>query len=122
MPASRPRVTRWGTYYLKTYRTYKDLAASRIPVGDLHAEGLLTVHVESVKRRPKTTKLLVPKPDIDNFIKAPLDAITKAGGYWRDDCQIVTLTGTKAWAPKGEEGYSIVTIYEGPTPDEIRKT
>lgn len=113
VPASRPRVTRWGTYYAKTYRNWRDLAASRIPVGDLHAEGPLTVDVRTVKRRPKSTKLVMPKPDIDNFIKAALDAITKVGGYWADDWQIAGITGTKCWAPPGEDGYSVITIYEG---------
>lgn len=113
VPASRPRVGRWGTYYGKTYTRWRDLAASRIPTGDLHLTGPLTVHVAVVKRRPKSTKLDAPKPDIDNFVKAVLDAVTKAGGYWEDDYQIVGLTATKAWAPKGEDGYTVVTIYEG---------
>lgn len=113
VPASRPRVGRWGTYYTKTYRNWRDLAASRLPHGELHLDGPISVDVEVVKKRPKTTKLDHPHPDIDNYVKAALDALTKAGGYWDDDKQIVALSAHKRFTAPGEEGHTVVSIYEG---------
>jgi Holliday junction resolvase RusA-like endonuclease len=34
------------------------------------------------------------KPDLDKLVRATMDALT-AAGWWRDDCQVVTLTAAK---------------------------
>lgn len=62
--------------------------------------------------KPRTSKLNYPHPDLDNFQKASLDAITKVGGYWKDDKQIVELIGVKRWTYVGEQPRSIVEIYK----------
>lgn len=41
------------------------------------------------------------KPDADNYAKAALDAISKAG-LWHDDGQVASLTLMKFYAAKGE--------------------
>jgi Holliday junction resolvase RusA-like endonuclease len=56
--------------------------------------------------KPKTTKLSAPKPDVDNYAKGVLDAITKDGRFWADDTQVVTLNVTKAWTT-GTPGYHV---------------
>lgn len=103
-PTHRPRVSKWGTYYAKPYQVYhKDCVqqfAEQKP--EVPLKGRLGCVVETVVARPKTSKLQEPKPDSDNFAKAPLDAATKAG-VWGDDSQVVPLASTKRWAEPGEE-------------------
>jgi Holliday junction resolvase RusA-like endonuclease len=68
--------------------------------------GNLKATIEFVCNRPKTTKRINPRGDIDNHCKAVLDAITgKKGaikGYWIDDDQITELYALKRW-PQGSE-------------------
>lgn len=71
-------------------------------------EGPLAVDLTVWATRPKTSKLPFPKPDIDNYEKTVLDAITKAGNLWNDDTQVVRLCSEKRWAPEGgHAGYSV---------------
>lgn len=46
--------------------------------------------------RPDAPRRPTRKPDIDNLVKAVLDALR--GIAWTDDCQVVTLTTSKRWA------------------------
>ena len=108
VPASRPRVSRYGTYYTKTYTQFRDAAADAVAHPDAPAslDGPLEVLVETVVKPPKSGKYEYPKSsgDIDNFVKGPLDAMTKAEGlYWEDDSQIVALHAFKRYALPGEE-------------------
>jgi Holliday junction resolvase RusA-like endonuclease len=114
-PASRPRVTKWGTYYGKTYKAYRDLADKAIPesrqppmLGNLHCT------VEFVCPKPKTSKRSNPRGDIDNHVKAALDAITgtkKAPkGYWHDDDQITVLHAHKRWPMDFEQPHTRIRI------------
>lgn len=96
VPASRPRVSRHaGVYYLKTYSTWMKQAALYLPKGEPVFTGPVAVAVQHFVKRPKTTKLSAPRGDVDNYLKATLDAITKCGAAWSDDDQVVTLIGTK---------------------------
>lgn len=114
-PASRPRVTRWGTYYTKTYMAWRTLADQAIPKSTKPAlEGNLNALIEFVCQRPKTTKRACPRGDIDNHIKAILDAITgtkkNLKGYWNDDDQVTELHATKRWAEPSEEPHTTIRI------------
>lgn len=115
MPASRPRVTRWGTYHTKTYKTWLDQAGAYLSgvTAAIPADTPLIVVAEFVCARPKTTKLVTPKGDIDNYLKAPLDAITHAG-LWADDKWITTVTATKRFQEPGEEPHTSLVVYEAP--------
>lgn len=102
-PSSRPRFTCRGRFAVaytdKPYRDWLDAAAAELskltlPEGWDPSRPMIMAVVFSVLR-PKTSKLDYPKPDIDNYEKSLLDAITQAGGIWDDDCQVVTLTSTK---------------------------
>ena len=90
VPASRPRVCRWGTYYGKRYTEFRKIADTLLqavewprvfPLG-----GLLAVSVTFTVPRPKTTKRLSPRGDVDNYFKT-LDSLN--GTVWKDDDQIV---------------------------------
>jgi len=113
VPASRPRVTRWGTYYGKAYKAWKAQAERFIPHGGLCLDAAtpLKIMLEFIVQRPKTSKLALPKGDIDNYAKGPLDALTKAGGYWHDDRQVKTLIASKRFAIKAEKPCTKIWIF-----------
>lgn len=111
MPAPRPRFRviqpRGGgraiasAYNPKEYTDWSVAAAKQLK-GALSEplEGPVTVGMIVTVQRPKTTKLDAPKPDIDNYAKAVLDAMTKAG-LWHDDTQVVFLGVKKQWGLRG---------------------
>jgi len=105
--ASRPRVGRHGSYYTGAYKRFRSEAGEVVfdVLGDNFdlLEGKLNVDIECYCTRPKTTKLEVPKSDVDNIAKAVLDILN--GKLWVDDSQIVRLYITKQWAAVGEPGY-----------------
>ena len=102
-PASRPRFTCRGRFAVaytdKPYRQWLDEAANLMKDRPM-PEGWDTAAPMSVTLtfavpKPKTSKLTYPKPDIDNYEKSFLDAVTQAGTVWDDDTQVVTLRSTK---------------------------
>lgn len=105
--ASRPRVSRFGSYYSKSYMQYrKDVYAflktikDKYPVDD---EAIFKVEIEFIHYRPsRPSRANCPRYDVDNLIKAPLDAITYTGMIWKDDIQIVEVQGFKRYQEKGE--------------------
>ncbi|MEW5249933.1 RusA family crossover junction endodeoxyribonuclease [Microbulbifer sp. 2201CG32-9] len=107
--ASRPRVTRWGTYYSATYKNYMALLDEAIPAHTAPFTGNVHVDVEFVCHRPKTTKRINPLGDIDNYCKAIFDAITKKG-YWADDDLIVDLQASKRFVESGETPHTSIWI------------
>lgn len=113
VPASRPRVTRWGTYYGKTYKNWMAEAAKALKVipprpmyGPLYVEAVFVVE------RAKTSKRLWPRGDVDNYLKAAFDAVTKAGICWHDDDQIVVTRAVKVYADLDDPGpHTTLTVY-----------
>jgi len=121
VPASRPRVTRWGTYYLKTYKTYKDAAHEAIPVCKYPPlTGELSASIEFVCHKPRTTKLASPRGDIDNHMKAILDAVVgqsatkkvacKLKNYIEDDELISFVRAKMRYVEKGETPHTLISI------------
>lgn len=87
-------------YSPKPYKDWQALAAKALKKhqrADGPLAGPLKVTVEVFVARPKTTKLPHPKPDVDNYAKAILDAITKDGRFWTDDSQVQRLIVGKSW-------------------------
>ena len=113
VPASRPRVGRWGTYYGKNYARWKEEASRQLRDMDIpRTSAPLAVRVEQICKRPKTTRRSYPTGDCDNHVKGPLDALTQADGAWDDDDQIVWLEVTKRYAKSGEEPRSVIEWME----------
>lgn len=109
--ASRPRVGRHGSYYAGAYRRFRSEAGAIVDkvLGKRKPlENQLSVDVKCFCTRPKTTKLDVPKSDVDNLAKAVLDILNKK--LWVDDSQIVNLFISKQWAPPGEPGWFTVAV------------
>lgn len=61
--------------------------------------------------RAKTSKLIVPVGDGDNYEKAIYDLLQKKG-YIADDKWIVTAIWRKRFLPFGSEGYTYVALEE----------
>jgi Holliday junction resolvase RusA-like endonuclease len=109
--ASRPRVSKWGSYYTGTYKDFR-IEAKPVLLSTIGTwkptEKKLKVWVEFYPIKPKSSKLQYPRPDIDNYIKSVFDLCN--GVIWKDDTQIVYVESTKAWAKA--DGYFTLEIEE----------
>jgi Holliday junction resolvase RusA-like endonuclease len=113
VPASRPRVSKWGTYYLKTYTRWMKQAKLHLPDGvdePALGAGPVAVLTEFIVNRPKTTKRQWPLGDVDNYEKAAWDAITKCRAVWQDDDQILMCLSIKRYAETNEEPHTRVVV------------
>jgi len=115
IPCPRPRIMTRGkfahAYYPASYKKWKEAAAEAIGAQIQDAQpvaGPVNVTIECAVKRPKTTKLSHPKPDVDNYAKAVMDALT-ASSVWSDDSQVIRLVVTKVWA---ETGSIRIAIYK----------
>jgi len=115
--ASRPRVTRYGSYYSDSYMAYRkethsflQSIAKNYPI---KGKTLFAVHCEFICYKPsKPSNPKCPRYDIDNMEKAIYDAITHAKMIWHDDIQIVRNVNSKRYQEDGEEYGTKITIIE----------
>lgn len=107
VPASRPRVTRWSTFYPKKYTAFKE--AMEIAKSDIHItpfENNVCAKLDFFVQIPKSWskkkknehigKFCNNNADIDNYCKAILDSLN--GKYYIDDKQIVMLRARMFWS------------------------
>ena len=110
VPASRPRVSKWGTYYGKNYTAWRKAAMEMIKESHNTVDRFCTVIVDQIVRKPPTSKKDFPRGDVDNFAKAPIDILTKKK-FWTDDDLVTGLWTSKRFANSGEEPRTEVFIY-----------
>ena len=111
VPASRPRVTRWGTYYSATYRKWKEAAETFFAEAAELLEGPLEVIITVICPHPKTVKRAIPRGDVDNYAKAALDVVTKTKSAWLDDEQVVRLSVQKRFVYSDETPGTRIAVF-----------
>lgn len=124
VPASRPRVTKWGTYYSKIYQQFREDMAILIKTKPktLYSEPLevdVTFFMPIAKSTSKKKKELLhgtyctKKIDLDNLEKAIYDAMSDY--IYLDDSQIVEHTTRKVWTkenPRIEISIKLLTPHK----------
>lgn len=120
VPASRPRVSRWSTYYPKKYTKFKkDMEALTSELETTPSEKLVSVELEfgimipkswSKKKKEELNNTYCSNnSDIDNYIKAILDSLN--GIVYIDDKQVVELFAKKIYSEEGYILYKHKEIY-----------
>lgn len=110
VPAARPKVGRWSTYYPARYQAWKDAAPQFItPLPAQVLDEPVGLVLEIVCKRPKKITRSTPVGDIDNLTKAVMDAIT-AAGVWTDDDLVAELQVIKRYAAVGEVPRTVAHI------------
>lgn len=98
-PKGRPRFCRGFTVTDSKTRAYEKALSmlARAQYRGEPIEGALEVKIKIYLQKPKRTKNESPcvRPDLDNYIKAILDALN--GIAFKDDGQIVDLSATKRY-------------------------
>lgn len=122
IPSPRPQarvIGKFAQFYMpKAYMDWKRAVADFVkthvqatPV-ELH-EAPVTVTGTYIATQPKTTKLAFPKPDLDNYEKSLLDALSMAETIWKDDTQVHTMVSHKRWAgPEEQPGIDVRLCFE----------
>jgi Holliday junction resolvase RusA-like endonuclease len=110
VPASRPRVTRWSTYFPKKYTQFrKDF---KLILDDLDielSEGLLYAKLDffmqipkswsNKKKADKEGKYADNNVDVDNLVKACLDSCE--GVFYENDNQVAMIRARKFYSING---------------------
>ncbi len=101
----RPRAFRRGNligfYDPKESKAWKaEIAAAVKDQPPFPADIPLVLSVSFFLTRPKSVKRMYPtvKPDLDNYVKAVMDALK---GVWGDDCQVIRIRTSKQYSVNG---------------------
>lgn len=112
--AGRPRFTKRGfTYYGKKdaeYRKELDAFFSQFRGGPSTLPCKLFMHF--VLPPYKTSTYPIPRVDLDNLMKAVMDAMTRCGAFWQDDHQVVELIATKEFGGAPRTDVKLETLNE----------
>ncbi len=112
-PAARPRISKYGTYYPKTYATWRKEAKALLAEHEgnhMPWECPVYVMVTSSVKRPDKPSNNFPHPDVDNYAKAALDAVQSCGYLIKDDKQVQVLLSSKRFVEPGEQPHTYVVI------------
>ena len=128
VPASRPRVTRYGTYFPKKYTLFRkqfdellsDLTYQHNVCYTERNDGLVSVRLDFYVQIPKSwskkkTKEMEGKycsnnADLDNYCKAALDGLE--GRYYENDKQVAMIRARKFYSTNARIEFSITHIEE----------
>ena len=128
VPASRPRVTRYGTYFPKKYTLFRkqfdellsDLTYKHNVCYTERNDGLVSVRLDFYVQIPKSwskkkTKEMEGKycsnnADLDNYCKAALDGLE--GRYYENDKQVAMIRARKFYSTNARIEFSITHIEE----------
>jgi Holliday junction resolvase RusA-like endonuclease len=127
VPASRPRVTRYGTYFPKKYTLFRKQFDELLGDNDkynlchtVRNDGLLSVKLDFYVQIPKSwskkkTKEMEGKycsnnADLDNYCKAALDGLE--GRYYENDKQVVLIRARKFYSKDARIEFEISPIEE----------
>lgn len=123
VPASRPQVAKYGTYYPKPHMAYKGLLEALFDkIKRNLIEGPFEVRFLFVQPPWKTSTFPTSRSDVDNLAKLPMDVMTKKQ-FWIDDCLAVSLVALKRFCREDEEPHTKVRIIkiEGSVEDHVDK-
>lgn len=100
-PKRRPRFSRFGTYTdAKTVKFENHVAIACHNAAKMFAwvknKSPVAVSLEFDFKRPKTSKLGYPIPDVDNLAKSILDGMN--GVLFEDDKQVIRLEAEKRFS------------------------
>ena len=113
VPASRPKVTKFSTYYPKAHTAYAEyLRQVLLTIPSFITDKPVEVRLLCVMPRYKGSDHPVYRADVDNLAKLPMDCMTKAQRFWKDDDLIVNLVAMKRFAREGEEPHTKVRIID----------
>jgi len=119
-PASRPRVTKYGTFYSKNYTAFREVVSKWLSEKKVmnKLEGAIKAQVLFYMKTPKSwskkktekahEKYHISNKDIDNFQKSIFDILQ--GIYYDDDSQIVSVNAEKRWHKN--EGHILIVLKE----------
>lgn len=111
VPASRPKVSKWGTYYPKNHTVYaKYLSSMFAQSPEYITEEPVEVRILCVMPKYKTSDHPVHRADVDNLSKLPMDGMTKSQRYWKDDDLVVSLVALKRFCRDNEEPHTKIRI------------
>ena len=107
VPAARPRVSRFSTYYPKKYTRFKkEMEALTGELDTTPCENLVVVSLRfkikipqswsKKKRLERENTYCNNNSDIDNYVKAMLDSLN--GVYFIDDRQVVEIFASKKYS------------------------
>ena len=119
--ASRPRVSRWSTYYPKKYTKFKtDMIALTSELNTTPCETLVCVSIDFMVEIPKSWSKKKREgahdtycnnnADIDNYIKAILDSLNSV--FFVDDKQVVEIFARKFYSKDPHILYKQMEILE----------
>ena len=118
VPASRPRVTKFGTYIANPYKDYKATLKALILIDKTRkeiSEKPIFLRTYFTFEKPKSWSQIkksnanyhTSKPDTDNLVKAVKDSLS--GIIYKDDSQVSYLDAHKLY---GEKNNIFVEVFE----------
>lgn len=118
IPKPQPRVkayqrgARVGVYTPSTADDWKAQIITKAAEKKAFFEGPVRLTVQFYLPRPKARRkdyYCMTKPDIDNLLKAVMDALTQAR-VWRDDGQVAAVVASKRYESENREIGAVIKV------------